>query len=342
MNIIKCEDYNQNLPVAVSPASLELILLARRIAEHNVPVLITGETGAGKESVAKYIHEQACGADAPFISVNCVAFSEKMLDALLFDHEKESIGVTSKIQQARGGTLLLDEVGDLPLSLQAKLLRILQELEIERQDSHKSLSLNIRLVASTNKDLRREIAEGRFRQDLFYRISVVPIHIKPLRERREDILPLAQHFITKYPARLKRDVHLSDDARTALLDYDWPGNVRELENAIQRGMILGDGSEIKATDLGLLAQPPEVPAVADSGYDTRNAAIYDVKLHGRLAEHQFIIELLKRHHGNKSKTAEFLGITPRALRYRLASMRAVSVENVVTGKTSTEPQNRGQ
>lgn len=326
MNIIKCEGYNQNLPVAISPASLEIILLAQRIAEHNVPVLITGETGAGKESVAKYIHEQACGVDAPFISVNCVAFSEEMLDALLFGHEKESPGIASKIQQASGGTMLLDEIGDLPISLQAKLLRVLHELEIERQGSHNAIPLNIRLVASTNKDLRREMAAGRFRQDLFYRISVVPIHIKPLRERREDILPLAQHFITKYPVRYKRDVHLSDDARAALLDYGWPGNVRELENAIQRSMILGDGGEIKATDLGLLAQQPEAPEVgimpADSGHDMRNAAIFDVKLHGRLAEHQFIIDLLKRHQGNKSKTAEFLGITPRALRYRLASMRA--------------------
>ena len=329
MNIInEREEYNQNKLVAVSSASLELISLARRVAEHNVSVLISGETGVGKECVAKYIHEKACGRDAPFIGINCAAIPENRLDAILFGYEKETVSTAGKFEQASGGTLLLDEIGDMPMSLQAKLLRVLQELEIERQGSHKRIPLNIRLVASTNKDLQREIAEGRFRQDLFYRISVMPIHITPLRERRLDILPLVQHFIAKYRARYKRDVCLSEAACAALMGYDWPGNVRELDNVIQRSMIMSNGGEIKATDLGLPAPVPlpETPAVGmiltDEEHTTASSAILDVKLHGRLAEHKFIIDLLKHHQGNKSKTAESLGITPRALRYRLASMRA--------------------
>lgn len=335
--IIEREDRNGNSFVAVSPASVGVISLARRVAKYNVSVLVTGETGTGKECVAKYIHEHACGSEAPYVGVNCAAIPESMLEAVLFGYEKGAFtgavaSVAGKFEQANGGTLLLDEIGDMPLSLQAKLLRVLQEQEVERLGSHKRIPLDIRLVASTNKDLQQEIAEGRFRQDLFYRISVVPIHITPLRERKQDILPLVQRFIAKYRAFHKGDVRLSDDARNALLGYDWPGNVRELENVIQRGMILGNGDEIKAADFGLVPRVPlpETPAVgmmpAYREQDTGSSAIRDVKLHGRLAEYQYIIDLLKRHQGNKSKTAEFLGITPRALRYRLASMRDEGID----------------
>lgn len=254
--IIECEDRNRNGFIAVSPASVSVMSLARRVAKYNVSVLITGETGTGKECIAKYIHENACGSDAPYVGVNCAAIPESMLEAILFGYEKGAFtgavaSVAGKFEQANGGTLLLDEIGDMPLALQAKLLRVLQEQEVERLGSHKRIPLDIRLIASTNKDLQQEIAEGRFRQDLFYRISVVPIHITPLRERRQDILPLAQRFITKYRAFHKGDLRLSDEARTVLLRYDWPGNVRELENVIQRGMILCNGEEIHAADFGL-------------------------------------------------------------------------------------------
>ncbi|WP_312743118.1 sigma-54 dependent transcriptional regulator [Cedecea neteri] len=332
---------NLNGFVANAPASVGVFSLARRVANFNVSVLVTGETGTGKECVAKYIHEHATGNDAPYVGVNCAAIPESMLEAILFGYEKGAFtgavaSVAGKFEQANGGTLLLDEIGDMPLALQAKLLRVLQEQEVERLGSHKKIPLDIRLIASTNKDLQLEIAEGRFRQDLFYRISVVPIHITPLRERQQDIIPLAQRFIAKYHSFHQGNIQLSEDARQALLSYDWPGNVRELENVIQRGLILCNGSEITAKDFGLTpvvqAQSAAVgfmPAWHETPHQTENgapAAIRNVKLHGRMAEYQYIIDLLKRHQGNKSKTAQFLGITPRALRYRLASMREEGID----------------
>lgn len=331
--ILEREIGNDNGFIAVAPASVNVLSLARRVAKYNVSVLVTGETGTGKERVAKYIHENACGDNAPYVGVNCAAIPETMLEAILFGYEKGAFtgavaSVAGKFEQANGGTLLLDEIGDMPLALQAKLLRVLQEQEVERLGSHKRIPLDIRLIASTNKDLQVEIAEGRFRQDLFYRIAVVPIHITPLRERKQDILPLTQRFIAKYRAFHKGNVQLSEDARRALLAWEWPGNVRELENVIQRGMILCNGKEISPADFGLEAKVPApsiTPAEMMPAYreqeSTGSQAIRNVKLHGRLAEYQYIIDLLKRHKGNKSQTAAFLGITPRALRYRLASMR---------------------
>ncbi|MBW1252869.1 sigma-54 interaction domain-containing protein [Pantoea allii] len=334
----ECDVRDENKFVASSPESLSVFSLARRVANFNVAVLITGETGTGKECVSRYIHEKASGcSDAPYVGVNCAAIPESMLEAVLFGYEKGAFtgavtGVAGKFEQANGGTLLLDEIGDMPLALQAKLLRVLQEQEVERLGSNKRIPLDIRLIASTNKDLQKEIAEGRFRQDLFYRISVVPIHIKPLRERRRDIIPLALRFIAKYKDFHKGNMQLSDEARQVLLEYDWPGNVRELENVIQRGMILSNGEEIAASDLGLplrrsLEKPgPDIMPEYREQLSVPASAMSNVKLHGRLAEYQYIIELLKRHNGNKSKTAQCLGITPRALRYRLASMREEGID----------------
>ena len=324
------ESGNDNGFIAVAPASVNVLSLARRVAKYHVSVLVTGETGTGKECIAKYIHENACGDSAPYVGVNCAAIPESMLEAILFGYEKGAFtgavaSVAGKFEQANGGTLLLDEIGDMPMALQVKLLRVLQEQEVERLGSHRRIPLNIRLIASTNKDLKREIAEGRFREDLYYRIAVVPIHIAPLRERRQDILPLAQRFMTKFRALHPDGIRLSDEARRALLSWDWPGNVRELENVIQRGIILCNGQEITAGDFGLSAKPQTAPVDVMPPYREQETearqAIRHVKLHGRLAEYQYIIDLLRRHKGNKSKTAAFLGITPRALRYRLASMR---------------------
>ncbi|MGC6232357.1 MULTISPECIES: sigma-54 interaction domain-containing protein [Hafnia] len=343
MNIIvDHQSHNENGFIANAPSSVSVFSLARRVANFNVSVLITGETGTGKECVAKYIHHHALGDNSPYIGVNCAAIPESMLEAILFGYEKGAFtgavtSVPGKFEQANGGTLLLDEIGDMPLPLQAKLLRVLQEQEVERLGSHKKIPLDIRLIASTNKDLHVEIAEGRFRQDLFYRLSVVPIHISPLRERTQDIIPLALRFIQKYRAFHAGKTQLTEEARQALLQYKWPGNVRELENVIQRGLILSNNGVIKASDFGLTATSiPSAPAMpALPAYD-ENApvsaseaavpAMRNVKLHGRMAEFQYIVDLLKRHKGNKSKTAEFLGITPRALRYRLASMRDEGID----------------
>lgn len=343
MNIIvDHQSHNENGFIANAPSSVSVFSLARRVANFNVSVLITGETGTGKECVAKYIHHHALGDNSPYIGVNCAAIPESMLEAILFGYEKGAFtgavtSVPGKFEQANGGTLLLDEIGDMPLPLQAKLLRVLQEQEVERLGSHKKIPLDIRLIASTNKDLHVEIAEGRFRQDLFYRLSVVPIHISPLRERTQDIIPLALRFIQKYRAFHAGKTQLTEEARQALLQYKWPGNVRELENVIQRGLILSNNGVIKASDFGLTAtsipSAPAMPAlpaydenVPVSASEAAVPAMRNVKLHGRMAEFQYIVDLLKRHKGNKSKTAEFLGITPRALRYRLASMRDEGID----------------
>jgi two-component system response regulator FlrC len=343
MNIVvDCKARNESSFIASDPASVNVFALAQRVASFNVPVLITGETGTGKECVAKYIHESAADKNAPYVGVNCAAIPENMLEAILFGYEKGALegavtSVPGKFEQANGGTLLLDEIGDMPLALQAKLLRVLQEQEVERLGSHTSIPLDIRLLASTNKDLQVEIAEGRFRQDLFYRISVVPIHILPLRERKQDIIPLALRFINKYQAFHQGKTRLSDEARNALMSYDWPGNVRELENVIQRGLILCNGAQMTPRDFGLARSAPlpkvsaaeVMPAYKETqsgGLGDVSSAARNVKLHGRMAEYRYILDLLKRHKGNKSKTAEFLGITPRALRYRLASMRDEGID----------------
>lgn len=324
--------------VASASSSVSLFSLAKRVAKYNVPVLITGETGTGKECIAKYIHHYAFENDAaPYVGLNCAAIPESMLEAMLFGYEKGAFtgavtSVPGKFEQANGGTLLLDEIGDMPLALQAKLLRVLQEQEVERLGSHKKIPLNIRLIASTNKNLELEIEEGRFRQDLFYRLSVVPIHIAPLRERSEDILPLANRFIRKYGMFTTNSVGLSEDAQHALQMYQWPGNVRELENVIQRGIIMSNNGVIKAEDLGLNKTQDITADTIDSQSITQlasqpvNEPARHLKVRGRIAEYQYIVDLLKRHQGNKSKTAKFLGITPRALRYRLASMREQGID----------------
>lgn len=310
-------------------SSRDLLSLARRLARFNVPVLITGETGTGKECVAKYIHHHAFCHGAPYVGVNCAAIPENMLEATLFGYEKGAFtgainSQPGKFEQANGGTLLLDEIGDMPMSLQVKLLRVLQEKSVERLGSHKAVSLNIRLIASTNKNLEAEIIAGRFRQDLFYRLSVVPIQLKPLRERVPDIIPLAEFFIRKYQDFCSSKPHLTDDARRYLQRYEWPGNVRELENAVQRGLIMSCGNPLDESCFGLNFEPqPDLTGNESSIVSAQSP----IKQRGRMAECQYILDLLKRHQGNKSQTAASLGITPRALRYRLASMREQGVSS---------------
>lgn len=332
--------FKKNRFIANSPASIELFALAQRVANYNVPVLITGETGTGKECVAKYIHQQAFSDNAPYVGINCAAIPESMLEAMLFGYEKGAFtgalsSVPGKFEQANGGTLLLDEIGDMPLVLQAKLLRVLQEQEIERLGSHKRIRLNIRVIASTNKNLEQEIAEGRFRQDLYYRLSVIPVHLPPLRERVGDILPLAEQFIKRYNPYSGQTLTLSDDAKQYLLKYSWPGNVRELENVIQRGIILSDGRTIQVNNLGLCASSDCTSINADNTLLSMPSVLTvgnQLKQAGQSAEHQYLLNLLKQHRGNRMKVAQNLGITTRALRYRLATMRkqGIDVEHFCT------------
>ncbi|AHM71955.1 sigma-54 interaction domain-containing protein [Yersinia hibernica] len=326
--------------VANSPASVSVFTLARRVAKFNVPVLITGETGTGKECIAKYIHQKALDDNAPYVAVNCAAIPESMLEAILFGYEKGAFtgavsSVVGKFEQANGGTLLLDEIGDMPLTLQVKLLRVLQEQEVERLGSNKRIPLDIRIIASTNKDLNVEITEGRFRQDLYYRLSVFPINISPLRERPEDIMPLVKEFFYKYQDFSDVKINITPQAQSALQKYPWPGNVRELENVIQRGIIMSNNGVVDISHLGLVApydsaSTGNVLAGNKRIFSSSNSQSMNndsnIKLHGRLAQYQYIADLLQQHRGSKSKTAEFLGITPRALRYRLANMREEGID----------------
>lgn len=322
--------------IAQAPASIKTFSLARRVARFNIPVLLLGETGAGKECVAKYIHAMAFGEDrtAPFIGINCAAIPESMLESTLFGYEKGAFtgavnAVAGKFEMANNGTLLLDEIGDMTLALQAKLLRVLQERQVERLGSHRAIKLNFRLIACTNKNLESEVAAGRFREDLFYRISVVPITVPPLRERPEDILPLADSFLKKYAHSIGKNISLSKTAEAALVKYPWPGNVRQLENVMQRGMILNQDGIIHASVLGIPFTPGAEtvgsPAAA-SLCEPASASREDLQRHGRIAQYHYIADLIRKYQGNRTQIADCLGITPRALRYRLASMRKHGIE----------------
>ncbi|WP_241608377.1 sigma-54 interaction domain-containing protein [Rosenbergiella australiborealis] len=309
--------------ISCAAKSIETLRLAEKIAKVAVPVLIYGESGTGKECIARYIHRQQFGSlnTAPYIGVNCAAIPENLLEATLFGYEKGAFtgavqAMPGKFEQANGGTLLLDEIGDMSLSLQVKLLRVLQEQEVERLGSTRRIKLNVRIIAATHQDIPLAVKEGRFRQDLYYRLAVLPITIAPLRERREDILPLVAHFMEKYRTFTSSTVTVPAEVQRALLSYEWTGNVRELENKVQRGLILCQGGELTVEDLGL-------PAIACSHPDLAPDAanISAIRDKGNQVEQQYVLDVLKQFNGNKTLTAEKLGITPRALRYRLSSMR---------------------
>lgn len=311
--------------VSCSAAGRRLLAMAQRVAVTRAPILITGETGTGKEMMARYIHRFASGDNAPFIAVNCAAIPEQMLESLLFGHERGAFtgAVTAqcgKFEMANGGTLLLDEIGELPLGLQAKLLRVLQEQRVERLGGHKEIALDVRIIAATNRDLSEEVAQGRFRSDLMFRLDVLPLHICPLRERQDDVLALARRFISRYAPQEDAEHLLTEQACQALLQHDWPGNVRELENTLQRALILRKGLFIQPQDLGLAfaAAPVGAPRLPDLDAGDGKAAL---RATGKWAEYQHVLDTIRKFDGHKSKAAQSLGMTPRALRYRLSAMR---------------------
>jgi len=312
-------------PVACEPASRQLLELAARVARSDSTVLISGESGTGKEVLARYIHQQSPRAAQPFVAINCAAIPDNMLEATLFGHEKGAFtgaiaAQAGKFEQAEGGTLLLDEISEMPLALQAKLLRVLQEREVERVGGRKPISLDIRVLATTNRDLAGEVAAGRFREDLFYRLSVFPLAWRPLRERPGDILQLAERLLARHVAKMKHaPVRLSPAARACLQAYAWPGNVRELDNALQRALILQQGGVIEAADFCLAGA---IPLSADSEAPPEAAVEAgglgdDMRRH----EYQMIIDTLRAERGRRKEAAERLGISPRTLRYKLAQMR---------------------
>ncbi|MFF7106926.1 sigma-54-dependent transcriptional regulator [Pseudomonas sichuanensis] len=317
-------------PVACEPASRQLLELAARVARSDSTVLISGESGTGKEVLARYIHRQSPRAQAPFVAINCAAIPDNMLEATLFGHEKGAFtgaiaAQAGKFEQAEGGTLLLDEVSEMPLALQAKLLRVLQEREVERVGGRKPIALDIRILATTNRDLAGEVAAGRFREDLYYRLSVFPMAWQALRERPADIVPLAERLLARHARKMcHAQVRLSAQAQACLQAYAWPGNVRELDNAIQRALILQQGGVIEAADFCLAGAIPLSPSseatIAPSCLDSGAEA---GGLEGDMRRHEFqmIIDTLRAERGRRKEAAERLGISPRTLRYKLAQMR---------------------
>ena len=321
-------------PVAVEPASAQLLTLAARVARSDSTVLISGESGTGKEVLARYIHQHSRRVTQPFVAINCAAIPDNMLEATLFGHEKGSFtgaiaAQAGKFEQADGGTLLLDEISEMPLGLQAKLLRVLQEREVERVGGRKPIALDIRVVATTNRDLAGEVAAGRFREDLYYRLSVFPLAWSPLRERTADILPLAERLLAKHVSKMKHaPVRFSAQAQACLIGYPWPGNVRELDNAIQRALILQQSGLIEAADFCLVGSvayaplPAVAPASTAAPVESAGALGDDL----RRREFEMIIDTLRAERGRRKEAAERLGISPRTLRYKLAQMRDAGLD----------------
>ncbi len=309
-------------PVACSQAARETFELADRVAASDCTVLIAGESGTGKEVLARYIHRASARAARPFIAINCAAIPENMLEAMLFGHEKGAFtgahaAHPGKFEQAQGGTLLLDEVSEMPLGLQAKLLRVLQEREVERIGGRESIALDVRVLATTNRRLRAEVTAARFREDLYYRLNVFPMVLAPLRERRDDILPLAMHLLSERCGAGRRIPAVSADAAHCLLTHGWPGNVRELDNVMQRALVLLEGEVILASHIRFEAG--EEAAVAPLTRGQLSTALAST-------ERELILEALRDGRGNRRAVAERLGISPRALRYKLAQLRASGVE----------------
>ncbi len=246
-------------PIAEDPSSLQVLQLAQRVAESNSTALIIGESGTGKEVLARYIHAKSPRANKPFIAINCAAIPENMLEAMLFGHEKGAFtgaynSAPGKFEQADGGTLLLDEISEMDMGLQAKLLRVLQEKEVERLGGRKTIKLDVRVVATSNRDMRQHVTDGKFREDLYFRLSVLPLQWAPLRDRPADILPLAESLLNRHAVKqYRKGVRLDEGAKIVLQQYPWPGNVRELDNVMQRALILQPGATIYAQDLGLTA-----------------------------------------------------------------------------------------
>ncbi len=303
------------------PATVALLELAKRVAAAEATVLITGESGTGKEVLARYIHRQSPRAAKPFVAINCAAIPENLLEATLFGHEKGAFTGASqshlgKFEQAQGGTLLLDEIGEMPLALQSKLLRVLQEREVERVGGKQVIALDVRVLATSNRSMEKEVAEGRFREDLFYRLNVFPLHLKPLRERPADIVPLARRLLAKHGAGKSRA--LSDEAGVTLTGYAWRGNIRELENVIQRAVILAPGGMIEPSHLYLpLALVPEERTPKGREAVPAHEALTDLKS----LERHHIMQTLAEMKGVRRAAAERLGMSERTLRHKLQRYR---------------------
>ena len=316
--------------IAVDAVSKNLFALARRVAQTDATVLLSGESGVGKEVVARHIHQCSARCAGPFVAINCAAIPDSLLEATLFGHEKGAFSgahssQAGKFEQAQNGTLLLDEITEMPLPLQAKLLRVLQEREVERVGGRKPVSLDIRIIATSNRDIADAVASGHFREDLFYRLNVFPLLIPALRQRIGDIVPLARHFLATHAARAGRaGLWLAPAAEDALQHYAWPGNVRELENVMQRAVILAAAEVVEVAALLLGTQQPAaervmpVPPAAGGGApplgSRPTAELRDV-------ERQHILDTLAAVGGSRKLAGQRLGMPERTLRHKLRQYR---------------------
>ncbi|MBE0456843.1 sigma-54-dependent transcriptional regulator [Pseudoalteromonas prydzensis] len=354
-------------PIVADPSSIQLLELASRVAKSDASVMVLGPSGSGKEVLARFIHDKSDRAEQPFVAINCAAIPENMLEATLFGYEKGAFtgaiqACPGKFEQAQGGTILLDEITEMELGLQAKLLRVLQEREVERLGGRKTIKLDVRILATSNRDLKEAVAKHQFREDLYYRLNVFPLMWRPLCQRPGDIVVLAKHLIERHLNKSKEPIaQLSTAAEQKLLAHTWPGNVRELDNVIQRALILryGDVIDEQAIFIENLTEAPLTTALSENltvvnsatTSSPTNDAYYDVQaptikastertpFEGELPsldsgsykdelkdkEHRIILETLNRCQGKRKDVAETLGISPRTLRYKLAQMRDLGI-----------------
>ena len=305
--------------IAESPRMRQVLTLASRVAGSEATVMITGESGTGKEVIARYIHGESPRATGPFVAINCAAIPDNMLEATLFGYEKGAFTgaykrTPGKFEQAQGGTLLLDEISEMDLALQAKLLRVIQEWEVERLGGSELIELDVRVLATSNRDMKEAVRAGRFREDLYYRLNVFPLQLPALRERPEDIAPLAEQLLHRAARRMGGTVpRLSRAATERLSAHTWPGNVRELDNMMQRALILHQGEEIDTADLHFESVSETLPpAPADPVVETLDEDL-------KTREYRLILDALKV--GSRKRAAQKLGISERTLRYKLARLR---------------------
>ncbi|MBD1556041.1 sigma-54-dependent Fis family transcriptional regulator [Vibrio sp. S9_S30] len=339
--------------VVADEKSLKLLALADKVARTDANVIVLGPSGSGKEVMSRYIHNASLRSEGPFVAINCAAIPDNMLEATLFGYEKGAFtgavqACPGKFEQAQGGTILLDEISEMDLNLQAKLLRVLQEREVERLGSRKSVKLDVRVLATSNRDLKQYVAQGHFREDLYYRLNVFPIAWPPLCQRQGDIEPLAKHLVERHCKKLGMPVpNISATALHKLVSYPWPGNVRELDNVIQRALILSEQGDIDSDHILLEGvdwqDANSLQAVVESG----DVAIPSVKpiaepdneitkimgsstdgLGSELREQEYaiILDTLAECNGRRKEMAEKLGISPRTLRYKLAKMRDSGID----------------
>jgi len=312
------KEYSFEKIVAKSREMHKIFETIQKISDYKTTVLITGESGTGKELIARAIHYQSSRRDGPFVAINCAAIPENLLESELFGHVKGAFTDATRnkkglFEEAHSGTLFLDEIGELPKLLQVKLLRVIQDSEIRRVGDTKSSRVDVRIIAATVKDLAREVSRDNFREDLYYRLNVIPIHVPPLRERREDISLLVHHFLKKYNREMKSNIQrITPEAMSALMEYTWMGNVRELENTIERAVVLSDSDLLEVQHL-----PERLQEARNRKTQTLSESELSIKQATRQLERQLIVKALEKTGGNRTHASRILEISHRTLLYKI-------------------------